>query len=91
LVLSGGTLYGMAQYGFHGSSLGNGGVYKLIVHPSLQAALSGGRAALSWNDPSYFLYSAPTLTNTFTKVAGPASPYTNSVAGVQRFFETRPN
>jgi uncharacterized repeat protein (TIGR03803 family) len=91
LVLSGGTLYGMTSYGFQGISLGDGGVYALILQPALNLALSGNQSILTWNDPSYFLYTAPTITNVFTKVTGAGSPYTNSVAGTQKFFQLRPN
>jgi uncharacterized repeat protein (TIGR03803 family) len=91
LVLSGGTLYGMTSYGFQGISLGDGGVYALILQPTLNLALSGNQSILTWNDPSYFLYAAPMITNVFTKVTGAGSPYTNSVAGTQRFFQLRPN
>jgi uncharacterized repeat protein (TIGR03803 family) len=87
LALSAGTLYGMSQ----GTSVGDGGVYALILAPSLTVTLPGAAAVLNWNDPSYFLYAAPTLTNTFVKITGAASPYTNSAAGTQRFFQIRPN
>ena len=39
LVLSGGTLYGMTSYGFQGISLGDGGVYALILQPTLKPYL----------------------------------------------------
>lgn len=91
LALSGGTLYGMTSYGIQGVSLGDGGIYALTVQPSLTLSLLGRNAVLSWNDPSSFLYSAATVTNVFTKIAGAKSPYTNSATGTQRFFELRPN
>ena len=39
LVLSGGTLYGTTLYGFQGPSLGDGGVFALILQPTLNIAL----------------------------------------------------
>ena len=91
LLLSGGTLYGMTSYGFQGISLGDGGIYALILEPTLSIALSGSQAVLSWNDPSYFLYTAQSLTNVFTKVTGAVSPYRYPSSGKQQFFTLRPN
>jgi uncharacterized repeat protein (TIGR03803 family) len=82
LVLSGGTLYGMTSYGFQGISLGDGGVFALVLQPTLNLALASNLAVLTWNDPSFFLYSSPTITNVFTKMTGASSPYTNTVTGV---------
>ena len=67
LVLSGGTLYGMTEYGFQGFSLGDGGLFSLVLQPTLNLSLAGNQAVLTWNDASYSLYTAPTITNTFTK------------------------
>jgi uncharacterized repeat protein (TIGR03803 family) len=91
LVISGGTLYGMTSYGFQGTSLGDGGIYELILQPTLSLSLSANQVVLNWNDPTYFLYSSPTITNVFTKVAGAASPYAYPTSGKQGFFQLRPN
>ena len=91
LLVSNGTLYGMTQYGIHGSSLGNGAVYSIILQPSIKIALSGNHVVLSWNDPSFFLYNTPTVPNTFTKIIGAASPYNYTLTNNQRFFELRSN
>jgi hypothetical protein len=91
VLLSGGTLYGAAVVGIHGISLGTGGIFALILQPTLTLALTGNKAVLAWNDPSYFLYTAPTLTNTFSKIIGAMSPFTNTVAGTQEFFRLQSN
>jgi uncharacterized repeat protein (TIGR03803 family) len=91
VLLSGGTLYGAAVVGIHGISLGTGGIFALILQPTLTLALTGNKAVLTWNDPSYFLYTAPTLTNTFSKIIGAMSPFTNTVAGTQEFFRLQSN
>ena len=91
LALSGGTLYGMTSYGFQGVSLGDGGIYALILQPTLGIAFSGNQAVLNWNDPSYFLYTAASLTNVFTKASGATSPYKYPLTGKQQFFRLLPN
>jgi uncharacterized repeat protein (TIGR03803 family) len=91
LVLSGGTLYGMTLYGFQGISLGDGGVFALILQPALNLALADNQAVLTWNDPSYSLYAALAVTNVFTKITGATSPYTNTVTAPQKFFQLRAN
>jgi uncharacterized repeat protein (TIGR03803 family) len=91
LRLSGGTLYGLALAGIQGISLGNGGVFALILQPTLDIAIENNQAVLMWNDPSYFLYTALTLTNTFTEMPGASSPYTNAIIGSQRFFRLQSN
>ncbi|MGC9940955.1 MAG: choice-of-anchor tandem repeat GloVer-containing protein [Verrucomicrobiota bacterium] len=87
LVLSGGTLYGAALVGIQGISLGDGSIFKLGLHPGLYLALAGTNAVLTWNDPSYSLYSAPTLSSAFTEISGATSPYTNGITGEQKYFE----
>lgn len=87
LALSGGTLYGVAEYGIQGISLGDGSIFKMILYPNLNLSLAGTNAVLTWNDPSYSLYTALTLTNTFTEISGATSPYTNGITGQQKYFE----
>jgi hypothetical protein len=55
----------------------------------VQNAVSG--AVLSWDDPSFGLQSAPTLTDTFTNIPGATSPYTNPITGAQQFFRLKLN
>jgi uncharacterized repeat protein (TIGR03803 family) len=91
LILSRGTLYGMSSTGLQGMPIGNGGVFELILQPALNLAFSGNQAILTWNDPSYFLYSAPSITNAFAKITGATSPFTNGVTATQGFFQIRSN
>ena len=87
LVLSGGTLYGLTDYGIQGISLGNGGIFALILQPTLNIAQSRTNIVLSWTGASYSLYSATTANGTYTKVTGATSPYTNSITGTQKYFK----
>ncbi len=87
LVLSGGTLYGVAEYGIQGISLGDGSIFKMILNPNLNLSLTSKNAILTWSDPSYSLYTAPTLTNGFTQISGATSPYTNGITGRQKYFK----
>lgn len=91
LLLSGGTLYGLALAGIQGTSLGDGGLFALILQPTLDIALENNHAVLTWNDPSFSLFAAPTLTNTFTNILGATSPYTISINGPQCFFRVQGN
>jgi uncharacterized repeat protein (TIGR03803 family) len=90
LVLSGNTLYGTAA---RGGSSGKGTVFSLSFVPRLTVIPSGTNVILTWPSgaagfdyTSFSLYSAQTLTGTFTNIAGATSPYTNPVAGAQQFF-----
>jgi hypothetical protein len=51
----------------------------------------GNNLILTWDDPSYSLQSAPSLTSVFTNVPGATSPSTNSFAGPARFFRLKSN
>jgi uncharacterized repeat protein (TIGR03803 family) len=90
LVLTNGTLYGATTYGIRGISLGDGALFELILQPTLNIALSGNQAVLTWNDPPYSLYSGPSITNISTKINGAASPYTYTITGTQEFFQLGP-
>jgi uncharacterized repeat protein (TIGR03803 family) len=83
LLLSGNNLYGTGNYG--GNS-GNGTVFKLVIPITLFYQNIGNAIVYSWNDPSFVLQSAPTLTGTYTNIASATSPYTNSITSVQRYF-----
>lgn len=87
LILSGGSLYGVAEVGIQGNSLGDGSLFKIILSPSLNLSLAGTNAIVTWDDPSYTLYAALTLTNTFTQIPGATSPYTNALTGSQKYFQ----
>ena len=76
LVLANGTLYGASTYGIQGISLGDGALFTLTLQPTLNIALSGNQAILTWDDPSYSLYSGSSITNISTKInRGDASPH----------------
>jgi len=89
LILSGGALYGAALTGIQGISLGDGSIFKIVLTPTLQTAVAGAKLVLTWNDPAYSLYRAPTLTSIFTPISGATSPYTNSLTGPQEYFELK--
>jgi subtilase family serine protease len=52
----------------------------------LNIQLTSNGVVLTWSDPSFSLYTAPTLTNTFTIITGATSPYTNTATSTQMFF-----
>jgi uncharacterized repeat protein (TIGR03803 family) len=87
LILTGNTLLGMTTYGVQGDYLGNGGIFELVLRPTLAIAAIGTNAILSWNDPSYSLYRAAAVTGAYVKVNGAASPYTNVLSGTQQYFK----
>jgi uncharacterized repeat protein (TIGR03803 family) len=91
LVLAAGTLYGATTYGFRGSSLGVGGIFALVLQPTLNLAWNNNHAVLSWNDPSFFLYHAASVAGNFTKIVGATTPYTNPVASSPEFFRLQSN
>jgi hypothetical protein len=51
----------------------------------------GNKLVLTWNDPSFALQSAPTLTGIFTNIPGATSPFTNALAGSAKFFRLKSN
>jgi uncharacterized repeat protein (TIGR03803 family) len=87
LLLSGGTIYGAATYGVQGISLGDGAIFALTLEPTLTISPSDNNVILTWDDPSYSLYGAPTLTSVFTNITGATSPYTYPITGAQQFFQ----
>jgi hypothetical protein len=46
----------------------------------------GGNAVLTWTNSSFVLQAAPTITGPYSNVPGTTSPYTNFMAGSQRYF-----
>jgi hypothetical protein len=54
--------------------------------PVLTIERNASEIVLSWTDAAFALQSAPTITGTFTNVPGATSPFTNVIAGGQRFF-----
>ncbi len=88
LVLASGTLYGTA---WNGGAYGSGEVFALTLTltsaPSLNIQLMNKSVVLSWNDPSFSLYSAPTLSSVFTNITGATSPYTNTITPSQQYFQ----
>jgi uncharacterized repeat protein (TIGR03803 family) len=90
LVSSGYTFYGVTAYG--GIS-GNGTVFSLSFAPRLTITSFGTMIVLTWPasasgfDYSGFkLQSASAVTGPFADVLGATSPYTNFLAGAQRFY-----
>lgn len=87
LILANGRLYGMTIYGIQGDYLGNGGIFALVLEPTLTITADGPHVVLTWDDPSYTLYAASTLNGPFTEVVGAVSPYTNAISKAQQFFK----
>ena len=44
---------------------------------------------LTWSNPLFRLYSAPTANGSYTEAIGATSPYTNSMTGTQKYFRLR--
>ena len=53
--------------------------------------LAGTNAILSWTNASFLLQAAPDVTGPFTNIPGATSPYTNPIAGPQRYFRLKAN
>jgi hypothetical protein len=87
LILTGGTIYGLSGTGIQGISTGDGGIFALTSAPTLNIQLISNAVMLSWNAPSYSLYSAPTVNGVYTNISGATSPYTNAVTASQQYFE----
>jgi hypothetical protein len=85
--LSGGTLYGMTLAGIQGVSTGDGAVFALTLIPVLNIQLIKNAAVLTWDDPSFSLYSAGTVNGAYTNISGATSPYTNAIIASQQYFE----
>jgi hypothetical protein len=56
----------------------------------LQIQLAGTNTILTWNNPSFALQAAPTITGTFSNIPGAASPYTNPASSAG-FFRLKAN
>ncbi|MGP8201415.1 MAG: choice-of-anchor tandem repeat GloVer-containing protein [Limisphaerales bacterium] len=88
LVMEGTALYGTTQA--DNSAGASGTVFAFNVPgllPTLSIALQGSNhVALTWNNGSFVLQSAPTLTGTYTNVPSASSPWTNAITGAQQFF-----
>jgi len=91
LVLTGGTLYGVTYQGIHGVSVGVGGVFGITLQPTLNIAGLTNRAVLTWNDPTFSLYTSTNTFGTFTNIPSAHSPYTNTFSGPQRYFRLQSN
>ena len=88
VTFSGGSLYCTA---WNGGAFDDGTVFALALSPTptpvpLNLKLAGNAVILNWSAPSLSLYSAPTITNVFTKIIGATSPYTNVITGTQKYF-----
>ncbi len=51
----------------------------------------GGDAVLTWSNASFALQAAPSVTGTYTNVPGATNPYTNPIAGPQKYFRLKAN
>jgi uncharacterized repeat protein (TIGR03803 family) len=92
LVLSGNTLYGVAE---NGGSNGAGTVFAIGLAPPVPIPLSvsfnGSAVVLSWASPSFSLQSSSTVNGVYADVPGASSPYTYPIIGVAEFFQLRAN
>jgi uncharacterized repeat protein (TIGR03803 family) len=82
-AFSGSTLYGTTS---HGGNVGEGIVFKLDLSPPLTIQSLGNAVVLNWTDSSFALQAAPAVSGVYTNIPGATSPYTNSLAGHQKFF-----
>ena len=57
----------------------------------LGVQLLGGNAVLTWTNAAFALQSAPSVDGAYSTVPGATSPYTNALAGPQRFFRLKAN
>jgi len=87
-VLSGGTLYGTT---LQGGSADGGTVFGLDLSIPLNIAFEKAQVVLRWNDPSFGLEAASSVTGGYTNVIGATSPYTNSITGAAQFFRLQAN
>ena len=96
LILASNTLYGVT---IHGGSSGAGTIFYLAIPPPqvppvpipLGIRLNDTVIVLSWTNPAFSLWAAPTCSGIYTNVAGATSPYTNSFSGRQQFFRLQAN
>jgi hypothetical protein len=82
-VFSGGVLYVTAGTG---GANGSGQLFALSLAPALNIQLIRNAVVLSWSDPSFSLFTAPTLDGVFTNIAGATSPHTNAITASQQYF-----
>lgn len=86
LVMSGNTLYGTTRAG---SPYGYGTIFalKLSSGPiALNIQSIGNRVTLTWEDASFSLQSAPSLTGPWTTLTTATSPYTTGSTNRMQFF-----
>jgi uncharacterized repeat protein (TIGR03803 family) len=96
LVLASNTLYGVT---IHGGSSGAGTIFYLAIPPPpvppvpipLGIRVNDAVVVMSWTNPAFSLWAAPTCSGIYTNVAGATSPYTNSFSGRQQFFRLQAN
>lgn len=91
MAMSANTLYGTTFYGGD-NGRNDGAVFALVPGPTpifLTIQRTGQSAVLQWNDSSYSLQTASTVTGAYTNVPGAISPYTNSAAASEQFFRLK--
>jgi hypothetical protein len=60
--------------------------YSSSTGPYLMIQQINDRIVLSWTNSAYQLQSAPDISGIYTNISDATSPYTNSIAGSQRYF-----
>lgn len=96
LILAGNTLYGVTT---RGGSSGTGTIFYLAIPPPsvplvpipLNFKVNDAAVVLSWTNPAFSLWAAPTCSGVYTNVAGATSPYTNFPSDLQHFFRLQAN
>jgi hypothetical protein len=61
--------------------------YSSSIQPHLAIQKANNQAVLNWTNAGFVLQSAHAITGTFTNIPGAASPYTNSTAGTEQYFQ----
>jgi uncharacterized repeat protein (TIGR03803 family) len=92
LTSYGHTLYGTTESGGDGG--GSGTIFEMIlpIQPiPLNIQYSGANLILTWDDPAFYLQSAPFASGNYTNVLGASSPYTNSLTATLGFFRLQAN
>lgn len=85
LILSSNFLYGTTA---NGNPFNCGSVFRLLAQPQMTILSIGSKVVLTWptNATAFTLQSALTSAGTFTNIPGATSPYTNTIAGAQKYF-----
>jgi uncharacterized repeat protein (TIGR03803 family) len=85
LLSSSNTLYGTTM---SDGAFGDGTLFSVDL--GLKFQLLPNKLVLSWGDPTFSLLSATNVAGPYTVVSPATSPYTNLLAGAQKFFKLQP-